>query len=281
MVSIPAPRFSEVMFQLLLRFAPTLPDVTYLLRRRRCMGMLVGLMIRRCPVVVSAHKSIVPLVWPVREDPACRRPGSSAERCTTSGCGPCPRRPWSLAGSPAALMEEPSRSDEHCADDQKADVPGERSAEVIPDMVHLKYVVIDQTFDDIEDAPAHDNEAEVEAPVGRQASPAPRGDRGYRRGQQEQPHCQMEEPVRECVDFKAGHRGGRVLRSMAEHVVPLQDLVQDDAVKKSTQPQPEKKARKPRGRCRTATGLHPWIGHAHTLLPEESGENLPRGASGT
>ena len=134
--------------------------------------------------------------------------------------------------------------------------------------------MIDHAFDDIEYAPAHEDQPEVEAPAGRQASPVPRGDRGYRRGEQEQPHRQMEEPVRERVDLKAGHRGGRVLRSVAEHVVPLEDLVQDDAIKESTQPQPVKEAWKSRRLCRTGNGLHPWISHAHTLLPEESGENL-------
>ena len=89
-----------------------------------------------------------------------------------SGCGHCPRPPWPLEGTPAALMEEPSCSDEQCADDQKADVPGGRSAEVVPDMVDLEYVVIDQAFDDIEYAPAHEDQPEVEAPAGRRASSA-------------------------------------------------------------------------------------------------------------
>ena len=48
----------------------------------------------------------------------------------------------------------------------------------------------------------------------------------------------MEEAVRECVYLKTGHRRDRVLRGMAEHVVPLENLVQDDAINEPPSPGP-------------------------------------------
>lgn len=61
-VCVLAAYFLEVMLQFLLRFATALPDSAYLLRRRRCMGMLMAPIFGRSALVFGTHSGIVPLL---------------------------------------------------------------------------------------------------------------------------------------------------------------------------------------------------------------------------
>lgn len=45
----------------------------------------------------------------------------------------------------------------------------------------------------------------------------------------------MEEPVRERVRFQSRHGRHGVVPSVGQHVVPLEDLVQDDAIHETTE----------------------------------------------
>jgi hypothetical protein len=51
------------------------------------------------------------------------------------------------------LMQKPSADDEADAEDQEADVPGKRSAQIVPDMVDLENVMVHQPFHDVENSP--------------------------------------------------------------------------------------------------------------------------------
>jgi hypothetical protein len=53
-------------------------------------------------------------------------------------------------------------------------------------------------------------------------------------------------------------------------VVPLEDLVQDDAIDKTTQAEPVQEARNPRGRSIDGAC---WRSHSHTLLPAKPAAN--------
>ena len=59
----------------------------------------------------------------------------------------------------------------------------------------------------------------------------------------------MEEAVGERVRFQPGHSVDRAFLGAGDHVVPLQDLVEDDAVHESA----EGEAEQNRGRADTAT----------------------------
>jgi hypothetical protein len=58
---------------------------------------------------------------------------------------------------------------------------------------------------------------------------------------------------------------------MAEHVVPLEDLMQDDAINETAQPHPEEEAGQPRGPRPGGSGLCSWSRHGHALLLSETG----------
>lgn len=64
-------------------------------------------------------------------------------------------------------------------------------------MVHAEQVVVDHALDEVEDAPAGEHEAEVEAPVGSQPTLSPGDDGGDRPAEHEEPGRDVEEPVSE------------------------------------------------------------------------------------
>jgi hypothetical protein len=171
----------------------------------------------------------------------------------------------------AALMQKPSGSDEHQAEDQKSDVPGKGSSEIVADVVDLEYLVIDQAFHHVENSPADENESEVEPPIRRQPSLAPGGNGHDRGSKHHEPHPQMEESVRECVYFEPRHRVGRIFRGMTQHVMPLKDLVQDDAIHETAEPKPVEKARcLRRGRFTDGRPQGPWSNHGPRLLRQKA-----------
>ena len=71
-------------------------------------------------------------------------------------------------------------------------------------------------------------------------------------GQGEEVGCGVKEPVAERVRFQTGDRGGGVGVDVAHHVMPLQDLVEHDAVEEAANPQSEQDAaRGEHGRSRS------------------------------
>lgn len=99
-------------------------------------------------------------------------------------------------------------------------------ADVVTYMVDTEEVVIDDALDQVEDAPAGEHEAEVEAPVRGQPTLTPRGDRGDRAEEDEEPGRDVEEPVGQRIHLESGDGGHRVVLDVTDHVVPLEDLVQ-------------------------------------------------------
>ncbi|MDQ1595979.1 MAG: hypothetical protein QOH40_2535 [Arthrobacter pascens] len=135
-------------------------------------------------------------------------------------------------------MQKPSRDDEQHAEDQEADVPGQRSSEIITDVVDLQYLMIDQSFHNVKNSPPHENQPEMEVPIRCQPSPAPAGNGGDRGGQDEEPHHKVEESVGKGVCFEPRDRVGRVFTGVSQHVMPLEDLMEDDAIDKPAKTQP-------------------------------------------
>ena len=51
------------------------------------------------------------------------------------------------------------------AEDQKSDVPRKRPTKVVPHVMDAEHLVVDQSLHDVEDAPAGEDESEMEASV--------------------------------------------------------------------------------------------------------------------
>ena len=157
-------------------------------------------------------------------------------------------------------MQCPTADDEQAAEDQKPDVPRRRPIKVVPHVMEAKYLMVDQPLHDVEDAPAGEDEPEMEAPVRCQASLPPSPDRGDGSGQDKNPSRQMKEAVRQGVDFQPGNGVHRVAAYVADHVVPLKDLVKHNAVNEA----PKTQAIQQTGHLRRRLTNHPRYVRAAT-----------------
>jgi hypothetical protein len=75
----------------------------------------------------------------------------------------------------------------------------------------------------------------VKPPVGCETALLPRRHREDGRGEKAGPGCRVEQPVRERVRLQPGDGRCRVAVDVTQHVVPLENLVQHDAVHESTE----------------------------------------------
>jgi hypothetical protein len=110
-------------------------------------------------------------------------------------------------------------------------------------VVETQHLVIHQTLDQVEEAPAQQH-LSGERPGGtgqgaREAGTPELDDAGQR----DRPGQGVEETVPAHVELHRGERGRRA--HGREHVVPLKDLVEDDAVGKPAQTNAEEQAGRP------------------------------------
>ncbi len=145
-----------------------------------------------------------------------------------------------LAGQPVADHPD-ACGDERDAKSQKREIPAQRCTDVIADVVQPENVMVDDAFDHVEHPPAcREQTGEHPAParaVNRHAIPEER-----QSGDRRNPGERMEHPVREGVVLQPCDRRHRETALGGEHVVPLQDLVEDDAVDKSSKANPQENA---------------------------------------
>ena len=100
----------------------------------------------------------------------------------------------------------------------------------------------------------------METPVRCQASLPPSPDSGDGTGQHKNPSRQMKEAVCQGVDFQPGNGVHRVAACVANHVVPLKDLVKRNAVNEAPKTQAVKKT----GHLRRRLTNHPRCVRAAT-----------------
>lgn len=102
----------------------------------------------------------------------------------------------------------------------------------------------------------------MKAPIRRQPPLAPGPDGHHGRREDQQPHDEVKEPVHEGVHFQPRDRVDGVNVCVAHHVVPLQDLVQDDSVHKAAKTQAVENPRRFR-RGNPGRSRHPSLtGHS-------------------
>jgi hypothetical protein len=114
--------------------------------------------------------------------------------------------------------------------------------------VNPKQLVVDQALHQVEDAPAGEEQPEVHPPRRRQVAAPPGPEQKDRGGRDEDPRRQVEQPVDEGVRLEP-RDGIHPLAAVVtrEHVVPLEDLVEDDAVDEAPEPEPQHKGGRRRG----------------------------------
>jgi hypothetical protein len=103
-------------------------------------------------------------------------------------------------------VQGPAAEDLQYAEDEEADVPRQRPAEVVAYVVHTEQQVVDSALHDVEHAPARQHQPDVERPV-RCSAPLPPALQGDDRGgHDEQPGEQVEQPVGQRVGLQPGDR---------------------------------------------------------------------------
>ncbi|WP_026551326.1 hypothetical protein [Arthrobacter sp. H20] len=138
----------------------------------------------------------------------------------------------------ALPVQQPSADTKERADNQESYIPGKRAAEIVTDMVNPQQLVIDQTFHKVEYPPPHKHQTRLKTPARRCPLVLPSPDGSKRASQHEKPRCDVKKPVGQRIHFQAGHRCYGMTIHITDHVVPLQDLMHDNAVDETTKTKP-------------------------------------------
>src|SRR5215210_7876468 len=99
------------------------------------------------------------------------------------------------SGSRARTRQQRSPRSEQRAERKKAEIPAERTAEVVTNVMNPKQLVVDQALHQVEDAPAGEQKADVHAPWRGELSSLPRAHEHDGGDCDEQPSGQVEEAV--------------------------------------------------------------------------------------
>jgi hypothetical protein len=128
---------------------------------------------------------------------------------------------------------------ERCTEREEAEIPRERIRDVIANVVHRQDVVVDDAFDQVEDAPADEHQSDVREPRRREIATLPGAHGQGDTDERHDPRREVEHAVRQRVVLEAGDAGGWMITGRREHVMPLEDLVEQDPVDESSQPDTE------------------------------------------
>jgi hypothetical protein len=160
-----------------------------------------------------------------------------------------PGRRWVLCGSvprlaPPCPKQGPAAAQHRSTPAEEAQVPIEPllPRHRLVDMVDPEQVVIDDTFHQVEDAEAHEDATHQELTRPTDVGPARRPPEDDQAKHDEDVSDRVEEPVPQRIDLEV-FDAGRWISGARQHVMPLQDLVQDDAVEKAAQAQSKEDAR--------------------------------------
>jgi len=139
--------------------------------------------------------------------------------------------------------EQPASNDQQNTRGQEANVVGVLMAGTFADVVQAENLMVGETLYEVEKATADEHPPEERAsadcppPVSRPSPQKPDADGDCH------PRSGMKEAVGERVVFQTPHRGLGVIALAAQQVVPLEDLVEDDAVHETAESDPQQDAR--------------------------------------
>ena len=146
--------------------------------------------------------------------------------------------------------DAPSPPNNHQADREEkqstrneTDIPWSWIRHVVPDMVDLEEMVIHHPFDEVEDAPPREDPAKEVTTVAAYVVPT---DDPPQKGQpesRERPGTRVEDTVGHRVPFQSLKGRDRMTVRVAQKVMPLQQLVEHDAVEEAAETKSQKDAR--------------------------------------
>src|SRR5829696_2184743 len=160
----------------------------------------------------------------------CQDAGWSARAEAT----PLPKR----RGPAGGAGERPAARCKQRADDEERDVPG-RLVAARANVVDPEDMMVDDAFDEVEHAPADEHPAEERAPVDGPPPLAGAVPEDVETRRHRHPRRGVEEAVRERVRLEAGDGRRGILALAREHVMPLEDLVENDPVNEPAKPDSE------------------------------------------
>ena len=97
-------------------------------------------------------------------------------------------------------------------------------------MVDAKNLMVDDAFDQIEDAPPDNQHSDMAAPRRGQLPILPCDERDEHANHNNHPRQDVEKAVRNCVLLETRHGVHREIPLVGEQMVPLQNLMQDNSV---------------------------------------------------
>jgi hypothetical protein len=127
-------------------------------------------------------------------------------------------------------VEGPASNSQDDSEGEEAEVPGQGCTEVVAQVVDSKKVVIDQSFHDVEDTPSGRQKPNLEPDVGRDPAPLPGTQHEQYPQGDEQPRADVKQAVSQGVRLEPSNRVDGMIFGVAEHVMPLEELVDDNAV---------------------------------------------------
>jgi hypothetical protein len=161
----------------------------------------------------------------------------------------------------AETGDQPASNDQKDAQGQESEIIGRLMTCALPHMVQAENLMVNETLNEVEEAPAdeHPSEKRLTAdcpPPLRRPSPEKQDADGDRH-----PGGGMEESIGERVVLQPSDGGLRVIPFAAQQVVPLEDLMEDNAVHEPAETDPDQDS----WRSRTACGL--FLRKARSYLP--------------
>ncbi len=139
-------------------------------------------------------------------------------------------------------MQSPAARDQEDPEGEEPEIPGQWATEVVTHVVDPQQLVVEEALDDVKESPPKQKEPDDRTPRGRGASAAPVPHGGGHARDHEQPRAGVEHAVGNGVQLQTIDRVDGVAGYIADQVMPLEDLMQDDAIDETPQAQADQES---------------------------------------
>ena len=138
-------------------------------------------------------------------------------------------------------MQSPAARDQEDPEGEEPEIPGQWATEVVTHVVDPQQLVVEEALDDVKESPPKQKEPTTERHEGA-ASTAPVPHGGDHARDHQQPRAGVEHAVGNGVQLQTIDRVDGVAGYIADQMMPLEDLMQDDAIDETPQAQAEQES---------------------------------------